>query len=179
MILFSTDSNVPLWTYTLPTDIDETRISNNGDVILGTITNVDTRPPYSHNVAEAYIFNKGGGKPVKYSLAKKDQITVTTALSGNGRYFVARYADRLTLFSTSDTNHIWTTTGQFGKVEISDDGEYIVAQNIALDLEDDEVMLFKKERRRGLPILDRNFCLATVAVVLVIGIGTREWYKRH
>ena len=117
--LFSMSSNSPIWTYTAGGDIRTVAISDDGEYITA-----------GGNSDMVYIFNKNSGTPLHDYNAGGDVLSVS--ISGNSHQIIVGSINGIHMLFREDVgilNIIWvTTTGnEVNKVEISKDGEYIVA----------------------------------------------------
>jgi len=179
--LFTSNSSVPLWTYSAPGSVKIISISDGGKYIVAANTGrlVGGEVQNSHYVGGGKIqdalfllFSKENNTPL-WIYELPPNVVGSLLISTNGEYIVASSSDgRLYMFNTPNSTPLWTA--ELGRVEtlsISETGEYIAVGG-------DDIYLFSKGS--NLPIWSAGLrrWISDVAIsgdgsTLVVGAGKK------
>ena len=131
--LFDTGSNTPLWTYNIentncqasPCYIRSVAISDNGEyMVVGFVENKESNP-----ISTVYLFQKDDFNPVWSYDCDLEFYRDSLAISADGAYITVGGSSEVYLFGKDSNIPIWsyTTEGEVRVVDISPNGDYIVA----------------------------------------------------
>lgn len=118
--LFNRSSSIPLWNYSIGTNVNSVDISSNGDyIVAGGLDN------------QVYLFNKSSSIPL-WNFSAGTGID-SVAITQDGKLIVASggYTPKVWLFHRSSSTPLWNytyfSTSYNNRVRISSDGSFIVA----------------------------------------------------
>jgi len=149
---FEKDNSTPLWSKTTKGMVNDVDISANGEYIA-VVTGADN---YDDGVSaeggHIYFFGKNSSTPILDYTVEDNVFIRAVTISEEGEYLAATGGSHLYFFNRDSPAPLWnfTSDDEFSNVEMSADGNYIVAGN-----RNNTMYLFTKDNNTPL----RNYVL--------------------